>query len=1088
MPDNNLTLFGNDSQHVVFFTETEVGLGKATVSGLNGGVHLLKDFFENLTSGKPVENPVAELKGPHSSIELFKDKKNERSFRVQRQLHIRDPSLKHDTITGSTGNGNSTTVLLLEDPVLERDHSTEEISKLFTIVNDLQDKVLVCKISRPLSKKYRINFLEVLGKKVNNLEELKIILKETLLLNDEIVAVLNGWDISSSTTVMKALQVTVPATITANGNWKWLKELQEKLGSPIEVSPDEEKSPPFSIKKSLEDDLSQKKATANDKDLLEELQNALSSSRTATLERVITGLRLEDARMKDYVTDNDLSQLLEGKKVKADDGLLGALKEILTDIKVLARLAEAADKPLSGALLKKYTSLKFPPVIIVDARDLRKEGVQLSYHLSWSKTVEEFKQFLSGDSLFAKDLKDFTQKDKAPHLIVRFGCDGVIHCKADKPNELSLYYANSKFVEGDYVQQISGEMTMTGEATAFTAGLVHKLAGDANLNMEAAISYGMKAACRLVSKGFERGDLGFKYPDISKDHLQISKPLTIDTARISDAETGRWSILTMNDTSTSGPSKMMLSLAKRIVKSGTDKSLEQKPSAQFGDLVTVDREEMENFRRIANLVQDYMKTTNTKPLSIGVFGSPGSGKSFGVGQVIKEVATRQGKEIEKLEFNLSQFLEYSDLLAAFQSIRDRTFTGKVPVVMFDEFDCSFGGKALGWLQYFLAPMQDGKFLERGQLRPLGSAIFIFVGGTSPTFGEFQATARERDAVAAKKPDFVSRLRGSVDIWGPNKLSSRDDGDKTYTVRRAIILRSLLKKNKFLDQKGEFKVADNVLNALLCVSGFHHGTRSLEAIVNMCQITPGQEFTAAGLPSDDRLTPYTDPIEFGEWLKSWRVRNEEKRKHIEQAIYKEYQGQAGASQSWEPNWEETMLLSKAVAENISNFLDASKASDLTKWQQPAKPEAAAKAGEAKGDEAKKDEAKKDKAKEDEAKKDETKKDETKEDEEKAAEEKEKKIKKIAEGVYYLHKAIRSNRRTTVEMIMPWWFIEQQTTPRNRYFKIADVVWQALTARPESPPPLSPKTDPHTSESSSVKSSPSGSTQKLTPPASPDLKHE
>ncbi|PIG79605.1 hypothetical protein AARAC_001465 [Aspergillus arachidicola] len=1004
MPDNNIRLFGNDSQHVVSFTKTEVGSGTATVSGLKGGVHLLKYFLENLQGG-PVESLETELKVPHSSIELFKDKKNESSFRVKRELHIQDPSLKDDTIIRSAGNGNSATVLLLEDPVLERDHSTEEISKLFTIVNDLKDKVLVCKISRPLSKKYQVNFLKVLEKIVNDFEDLKKILKETLLLKDESVNDLDGSNIIFPTTVKEALKTTTTPAITANENWKWLNGLQETLGSPIEVVTDASKSPPFSITTSLNSELSEKNATATDKDLLSGLQRALNSSKTAILEKVITGLCLQDAHMNNYVTDNELSQLLERKEVKDNDDLLVALKDIVSDIKVLARLAKAADKPLFGALREKYTDLKFPPVIIVDAEDLRKEGVQLSYHLSWSKTVEEFKQFLSGDSLFAEDLEGFKKDNNYLHLIVRFGCDGVIHCKTNKCNELSLYYANSKFVEGDYVQQNSGKMN--GEATAFTAGLAHKLAEDKNMEaedkkMEAAISYGMKAACRLVRKGFEHDNSRFQYPDISKDddHLQISMPLTIDTAKISDAETGRWSILTMDDTSTSGPSEMMLGLAKRIVKSGTDKSLEPKPTAQFGDLVTVDREEMENFRGIANLVQEYMKTTNTKPLSIGVFGSPGSGKSFGVGQVIKEVATRQGKEIEKLEFNLSQFLEYSDLLAAFQSIRDRTFTGKVPVVMFDEFDCSFGGKALGWLQYFLAPMQDGKFLERGQLRPLGSAIFIFVGGTSPTFGEFQATARERDAVAAKKPDFVSRLRGSVDIWGPNKLSSRDDGDKTYTVRRAIILRSLLKKNKFLDQKGEFKVADNVLSALLRVSGFHHGTRSLEAIINMCRITPGQEFTAAGLPSDDRLIPYVDPIEFGEWLKDWRDRNEKQRKRIEQAIYDQYKVPNADSRSWEPNWEETMLLSKAVAENISNFLDNGKASNLTKWQQ------------------------------------------TSETATLEAAEKEKKIKKIAEGVYDQLKTIRSGRRTA-EMIMPWWFIEQRNTPKNRYFEIADVVWSILT---------------------------------------------
>ncbi|KAE8343407.1 hypothetical protein BDV24DRAFT_161454 [Aspergillus arachidicola] len=170
MPDNDISLFGNDSQHVVSFTKTEVGSGTATVSGLKGGVHLLKYFLENL-QGKPVGSLETELKVPHSSIELFKDKKNESSFRVKRELHIRDPSLKGDAITECAGN--SATVLLLEDPVLERAHSTEEISKLFTIVNDLKEKVLVCKISRPLSKKYQVNFLEVLGKIVNNFEDLK---------------------------------------------------------------------------------------------------------------------------------------------------------------------------------------------------------------------------------------------------------------------------------------------------------------------------------------------------------------------------------------------------------------------------------------------------------------------------------------------------------------------------------------------------------------------------------------------------------------------------------------------------------------------------------------------------------------------------------------------------------------------------------------------------------------------------------------------------------------------------------------------------------------------------------------------------
>ncbi|KAE8133822.1 hypothetical protein BDV38DRAFT_286443 [Aspergillus pseudotamarii] len=976
MAEKDIVLVGNDSQHVVF-TETETGSGKAKVSGLKGGVHLLKYFLGKLMN-RQEGDMVANLENPHSSIELFRDKKNKDSFRVQRQLHIGDPKLKEDKITVSARQGAA--VVLLEDHIQNRD---EEIWKLFKLVNELQETLLVCKISRPLSKEYRVNVFEVLEKVVSNLDDLKQTLKEFLLLDAQSVEALNGWEVDGKK-ILDALKGEIPAGVTNNENWKWLKELTEL--------------PTYSINQALMNNLQSETATAGDKNLLGAIQRVRDCTETELPRDIITPL---DATGKNYVADKDLFRLLEGKAVEEGQNLLTALQGLLPDIQVLGGFSKAG-RSLLDALVEKYEKLGTRPVIIVDAEDLRQEGVQLSYHLSWSKTVEEFTQFLSSDNPFATDLKRFKDEKKALHLIVRFGCDGIIHYDKENPQQLNLYYANSKFVEGDYVQHMSG--AMIGEATAFTAGLVSKLAGESAFNMQDAIACGMKAACSLVSKGFASPDpKQFMYPNVAEGAPTMyseNKPLTINIDDISKVETGRWSILTNGHSAVAKSKEQMLKLAKNIVKQSTDKALEGNPTAQFGNLVTVDREEMENFRGIANLVQDYMKTPQTKPLSIGVFGFPGSGKSFGVGEVIKAVASGQGKEIHKLEFNLSQFLEYSDLLAAFQSIRDQTFSNKVPVVMFDEFDCSFGGKALGWLQYFLAPMQDGKFLERGHLRPLGSAIFIFVGGTSPTFAEFQATARKPAAVAAKKPDFVSRLRGSVDIWGPNKLSSRDDSDETYTVRRAIILRSLLEKNGLVGPKvggRQFKVAEDVLKALLNVSGFHHGTRSLEAIIKMSRITPGEEFTAAGLPSADRLALYVDPIEFGEWLKGWRDGNVKKREAIESDIYDAYKNNQATVNDWEPSHEENMLLSKAVAKNISSFLDSSKATDLTKWEKDPRPD----------------------------------------------QNKEKKIKEaIAHGVYDQLKAIRSDRRMAAAM-MPWWFVEKQNDPRNRYFVIADTVWERLT---------------------------------------------
>ena len=47
------------------------------------------------------------------------------------------------------------------------------------------------------------------------------------------------------------------------------------------------------------------------------------------------------------------------------------------------------------------------------------------------------------------------------------------------------------------------------------------------------------------------------------------------------------------------------------------------------------------------------------------------------------------------------------------------------------------GKApYGWLAWFLAPMQDGKFLHNGDIIPLRRAVYFFAGGTAATTQQF----------------------------------------------------------------------------------------------------------------------------------------------------------------------------------------------------------------------------------------------------------------------------------------------------------------------------------------------------------------
>ena len=163
-------------------------------------------------------------------------------------------------------------------------------------------------------------------------------------------------------------------------------------------------------------------------------------------------------------------------------------------------------------------------------------------------------------------------------------------------------------------------------------------------------------------------------------------------------------------------------------------ALQGVPWGQFGNLLTVDRQEIESYRSIRNLVAEYAGQKQvTRPLSIAVFGTPGSGKSFGVTEMAKSLLPGQ---IEPITFNLSQFDSVADLLSALHQVRDVGLSGKLPLVFWDEFDTSLGETPLGWLRYFLAPMQDGKFQEGQISHPIGRAIFVFAGGTSSSMAEF----------------------------------------------------------------------------------------------------------------------------------------------------------------------------------------------------------------------------------------------------------------------------------------------------------------------------------------------------------------
>jgi len=310
--------------------------------------------------------------------------------------------------------------------------------------------------------------------------------------------------------------------------------------------------------------------------------------------------------------------------------------------------------------------------------------------------------------------------------------------------------------------------------------------------------------------------------------------------------TGLWSVLNDKccDEGCEGLGSQ-LEAARAIVRIGADEALPGVPLAKFGGLRTADRSEIEGYQSIRALIGTYGSGKDATPLSIAVFGPPGSGKSYGVEQVAASIT---GLQVESVTFNLSQFSSPDQIASALHAVRDVGLKGKLPLVFWDEFDATFEDRRLGWLRYFLSPMQDGAFQEQQVTHHIGRAIFVFAGGiysTMESFAEGEGMTND-EFRAVKGPDFKSRLRGYVNIMGPNPVGNDPRRDRYHLVRRAILLRSLLerKARQVFGRPGQPHLAqidEGVLEALLQISRYEHGARSMGAIIEMSTLTGHASF-------------------------------------------------------------------------------------------------------------------------------------------------------------------------------------------------------------------------------------------------------
>lgn len=525
-----------------------------------------------------------------------------------------------------------------------------------------------------------------------------------------------------------------------------------------------------------------------------------------------------------------------------------------------------------GKLWEALAPMSDRLVVVVTADELRRSEVRISHTLSWERTAQDVLWELTFNPRI-------NALSRCAYTIVSFGAAGAIVVSSvdqdpNVPSPSRVIY-DPTLVEGEWEDRRPGRVS--GTTTLLTASVAADLITADSPDIDHSVSRGLAAGRTLRVTGYreeqtpERPSLRFPLKEVvglssSRDISEfVVSPIhgyvvpdRYPTNRQGGPETPRfWTIL--EDRYPEGLGKV----AQKVAVQGVKEALRDVPRASFGKLMTIDRQEIEAYRSIRGLIEEYSRQARPRrPLSLAVLGPPGSGKSFGVTEVAQSLLP---EKTAVLQFNVSQFTRPEDLHGALHQVRDVSLRRLLPLVFWDEFDTDLAGQRFGWLRHFLSPMQDGSFNEGEIVHPIGPAIFVFAGSTSEKFASFASGSDEAFRMA-KGPDFVSRLRGHIDVMGPDPLNGDVTKDPYYVLRRAILLRSILLRDvpALFESVGDVKwlnVDYSVLHAFLHTRQYRHGARSMEAIVAMSRLSGQQGFERSALPADAQLDMHVQAQDF-----------------------------------------------------------------------------------------------------------------------------------------------------------------------------------------------------------------------------------
>lgn len=524
---------------------------------------------------------------------------------------------------------------------------------------------------------------------------------------------------------------------------------------------------------------------------------------------------------------------------------------------VLKTTAPVADGPLWEYLTSNHSDRL---VVVVSASELRQSPAQLSAALSWEKTIQNLLHELQREGRLAA-------LTRCRHLVVTFEMEGALWFDlAPTGNNAGLradtrvhFVHDSPVIEGDRAHGVEG--AGIGFQSCMAAAVAWQLTHD-TLDLSTALEAGLAAMRDLLEKGHGPAavaPLGFPAARLARGIEQAQYLYSRAVFPVSSPVNESWSLVQQSQRT----EEPVFDLARLVLLRGSI-ALANLPHLRIGNFLTADRREIEALRTLVQIIRRYQQhDPGKKPLSIGVFGPPGAGKSFAVRELANHVIGGSGW----MEFNLAQFGGPGDLIDAFHQIRDLVLQGLLPVAFFDEFDAN----SYRWLAPLLAPMQDGRFQDGQIAHTLGKCIMVFAGGTSSTFETFgppelitgqDESAAQRDFRLVKGPDFKSRFDGFLNVVGPNQRKNAssadvDVSDMCFPLRRALMIRAELRCA--VDEK--LDIDEGLVHALLRVDFYKHGARSLGKILQPFAAARPGPLRRSQLAPDAQLDMHVDTKAF-----------------------------------------------------------------------------------------------------------------------------------------------------------------------------------------------------------------------------------